>query len=148
MRLMISTGLLLAFAPIAAAQEPVATLVGVASVEDGDGLLFGQVEVRLQGIAAPELNEVMGAESRTGLLQIAAGREVVCRLDGTTAGRSGRPVGVCYVGDIDLGRAQVEAGLARDCPAYSDGRYRDAEMQARFEGRDLSRSYDLPGYCQ
>lgn len=130
-----------------AAQEPVATLTGIAAVEDGDGLLFGRVEVRLQGIAAPELDEAMGAESRAGLIRLAAGRTVVCRLDGTTTGRSGRPVGVCFVGEVDLGRAQVEAGLARDCPAYSRERYREAEFRARSEGRDLSRVYVLPGYC-
>lgn len=30
------------------------TLIGVVEVKDGDGLLFGEVELRLQGIAAPE----------------------------------------------------------------------------------------------
>jgi endonuclease YncB( thermonuclease family) len=131
----------------AMAQEGVATLKGVASVEDGDGLLFGRVEVRLQGIAAPELDEPMGAESRAGLMRLAGGKEVICHLDGTTAGRSGRPVAVCFVGDLELGEALVEAGMARDCPSYSKGRYADAEAKARNAGNDLSRIYDLPAYC-
>lgn len=139
--------ILSALPALSAAQEPVAKLTGIASIEDGDGLLFGRVEVRLQGIAAPELDEAMGAESRAGLMRLAAGREVVCHLDGTTAGRSGRPVGVCFVGEVDLGRAQVEAGLARDCPAFSRERYREAELRARSNGHDLSRVYALPGYC-
>ena len=124
-----------------------ATLTGVATVQDGDGILFGQVEVRLQGIAAPEMRDPMGPESYQGLFDLANGKEVVCHLDGTTAGRSKRPVGVCFVDDIDLGMTQVEAGLARDCPKYSKGRYRDVENSAQQQGRDLSAIYDLPGYC-
>src|SRR5690606_41724824 len=34
--------------------EAVAVLSGIAKVRDGDGVLFGDVQVRLQGIAAPE----------------------------------------------------------------------------------------------
>jgi micrococcal nuclease len=147
MRVLIFAIMSVALAVPAVSQEPIAVLTGVASVEDGDGLLFGQVEVRLQGIAAPELSEEMGAESRAGLLRLAAGREVMCHLDGTTAGRSGRPVGICYVDGVDLGRSQVEAGLALDCPAFSRGRYQDAEDAARAAGRDLSLVYELPGYC-
>ena len=34
---------------------PVASISGtVTSVKDGDGIMFGKVEIRLQGIAAPE----------------------------------------------------------------------------------------------
>jgi endonuclease YncB( thermonuclease family) len=129
----------------APAQESVATLTGIATVQDGDGVLFGQVEVRLQGIAAPEMREPMGRESYLSLVQITEGKEVVCQLDGTTANR--RPVGVCFVGGQDVGRAQVEAGFARDCAAYSKGRYRDSEMKAREAGNDLSHIYELPKYC-
>ncbi|WP_417463248.1 thermonuclease family protein [Kordiimonas sp.] len=129
----------------AAAQESAATLVGIASVQDGDGLLFGQVEVRLQGIAAPEMRQPMGRESYFGLVQLIEGKEVRCELDGTVANR--RPVGVCFIAGRDIGRVQVAAGLARDCAGYSKGRYRDDEIQARTEGKDLSQVYDLPGYC-
>ena len=144
---LVFAALLSALPALSVAQEPVAKLTGIAAVEDGDGLLFGRVEVRLQGIAAPELDDPMGAESRAGLMKLAAGRDVVCHLDGTTAGRSGRPVGVCFVGEVDLGQAQVEAGLARDCPAFSRKRYLEVELRARSKGHDLSRVYALPGYC-
>lgn len=126
-------------------QQTVATLTGVATVQDGDGVLFGKVEVRLQGIAAPELKDSMGRESYLGLADLAEGKDVVCELDGTTANR--RPVGVCYVDGQDIGRQMIVAGLARDCPRYSKGRYRDAEAQAARAGRDLSAVYELPGYC-
>lgn len=74
------------------------------------------------------------------------GRFVVCHLDGTTAGRN-RGAGVCYLGLVEINRRQVEAGFARDCPAYSGGRYAEAERRAREAGRDLSKSYELPSYC-
>lgn len=47
--------------------EPVAMMIGIASVKDGDGLLFGDVELRLQGIAAPELDDKLGRESKEHL---------------------------------------------------------------------------------
>jgi len=139
--------MLISVTPPLQAQEPVATLSGVAAIKDGDGVLFGNVEVRLQGVAAPELDDVMGRESYLGLIALAEGKRVVCELDGTTAGATLRPVGVCFVNDQDIGRAQIEAGLARDCPAFSKGRYRDAEIGAQSSGNNLSKLYDLPSYC-
>jgi micrococcal nuclease len=129
------------------AQDVVATLSGAATVKDGDGLLFGNIEVRLQGIAAPELGDPMGRESYLALVEIAEGKHVVCKLDGTTAGKGIRPVGVCYIDDVDVGRSQVVLGFALDCPAYSNGRYRDEELKARSVGFDLSKVYKRPGYC-
>ncbi len=125
------------------------TLIGVVEVKDGDGLLFGEVELRLQGIAAPEDRRGKvddgGKEATTALKALAQGRTVVCYLDGTTANR--RPVGVCEVDGRDIGQAMVRGGWARDCPAYSKGRYKASEMQARSSGRNLSLIYALPTYC-
>ena len=128
--------------------EPVADLTGVASVKDGDGLLFGSVEVRLQGIAAPELRDPIGQASTENLRRLADGKRVVCYLDGTRAGRSKRPVAVCTVDGRDLGELQVLAGMALDCPRYSKGRYAEAERKALKEGRNLALTYQLPGYCR
>lgn len=139
---------LAAIATGALGMEPVAVISGVAGVQDGDGILFGDVEVRLQGIAAPELGDRFGHESYLALKRLAAGKVVRCELDGTTAGRSKRPVGTCFVGNLDLGRAQIEWGFARDCPRFSKGRYRDAENDAVRSGHDLSSIYKLPGYCE
>lgn len=129
---------------------PVATITGVASVRDGDGILFGDVEIRLQGVAAPEFGshakDPGGLEALRALERLATGREVRCELDGSTARR--RPVGVCFVDGEDLGAALVRAGFARDCPAFSRGRYSDEEAAARRAGHDLSSIYDLPGYCR
>ena len=130
-----------------ASADTVAVITGIASVEDGDGILFGDVEIRLQGIAAPELGDPFGYESYLGLNALASGKEVRCELDGSTAGRSRRPVGICFLDGLDVGLAQVQAGLARDCPSFSKGRYRDAEKEAKDAGNDLSSVYDLPKYC-
>lgn len=140
--------LLAVVAPLAvlpAVAEPVATLSGHASVQDGDGLLFGDVEVRLQGIAAPELSERGGPESHNNLVGLVGNKLVLCELDGTTANR--RPVGVCFVDGQDVGELQVRMGHARDCPRYSKGRYRSAEEAAQSDGMVLSEIYALPAYC-
>lgn len=129
--------------------EPVGEMSGTGQVVDGDGIAIRGIEVRLQGIAAPEDNAHNvapgGPESTANLRHVAEGQHVRCLLDGTTT--RGRPVGVCYVGDLEVNHYQVRTGHARDCPRFSGGRYRNAEAQARSDGRDLSRIYRLPGYC-
>lgn len=140
---------LICFAQAPLAQEPphVATLTGVAAVKDGDGLLFGRVEVRLQGVAAPEQGDAeIGPAATEALREMALGREVTCHLDGTTAS-SNRPVGVCYVDGLDLGAELVRQGVARDCPTFSGGRYADEEHEAQGQGHDLAARYALPDYC-
>lgn len=141
--------LMLGFGGQAYAYETVAVISGVATVADGDGVKFGKVEVRLQGIAAPEDNsrkvEIGGPESTASLRELIEGKFVVCHLDGSTAGQ--RPVGICFVDGVEVNLHQVAAGQARDCPAFSMGRYADAEQAARDVGIDQSQSYDLPEYC-
>ncbi|MEX0758216.1 MAG: hypothetical protein WD100_01430, partial [Tistlia sp.] len=51
-----------------------------------------------------------------------------------------RMIGVCFSAGADIADALVLAGLGRDCPRYSGGRYRSLETT---EGRLL----ELPGYC-
>ena len=125
------------------------TLAGVAAVVDGDGVRLGGVEVRLQGIAAPEDNrrkrEPGGAQSTRHLTSLVEGEKLVCLLDGTVTRR--RPVGICYLNDQDIGALQVAAGHARDCRRFSNGRYAQLEKMAREAGRNLKRIYRLPGYC-
>lgn len=75
------------------------------------------------------------------------GQFVACHLDGSTVGTY-RSADVCYLGFVEINRRKVEAGFARDCPAYSRGRYAASELAARDAGNDLSTSYDLPDYCE
>lgn len=133
-------------ASIDTAELHVARIVGIALVEDGDGILFGKVEIRLQGIAAPELRDPYGNESKSALTELVAGKLASCELDGTVAS-SNRPVGVCFVDGTDVGGEMVRLGFARDCPAFSFGRYDAHERIARAAGRDLSGHYELPTYC-
>jgi endonuclease YncB( thermonuclease family) len=139
------------FRAIAPQPGTVATLTGHATAHDGDDLRFGDVRVRLWGIAAPEdrrgLVQPGGPEARAALAALVAGRRVRCELDGTTAGRSLRPVAVCFAGGVDVAEALVRGGWARDCPAHSGGAYATVEAEARAAGRDLAAGYPLPGYC-
>ena len=102
------------------------------------------------GIAAHEDNdkkrELGGPESTASLRPRLECKLITCALDGTTAS-SNRPVGICLLDDQDIGTYQVRTGHARDCPAFSNGMYRDEELQAREAGQDLSKIYPLPGYC-
>lgn len=128
----------------------VRTISGTARVVDGDGLYVDRIEVRLQGIAAPEdgpQNREPGGQDATAALRLLAeAKPVTCYLDGTET--YGREVGRCVVDGIELGGAMVRAGHARDCPRFSGGDYAAAEREARALGRDLSAIYDLPGYCR
>lgn len=134
----------------ALAFDAAAVLSGYGRAHDGDDIRFGAVRVRLQGVAAPENSaqsvEPHGQEAFENLQRLVEGKLIVCHLDGTTAS-SNRPVGMCFAGGLDLGREQVLGGFARDCPAFSGGRYAEAEAAAREAGNDLSRIYELPNYC-
>ena len=60
--------------------------------------------------------------------ELANGKRVSCELTG--AKTYDRLVGTCYLGDQDIGVAVIAAGLALDCPRYSDGRYAEYEVAA------------------
>ncbi len=110
----------------------------VGKVIDGDTLYVGPAKIRLEGIAAPELDEPLGPEARDFLTVIALGKPARCDL---TSERSfDRQVAVCRIDGQDLGKVMVEAGLARDCPHFSGGRYEPFETEQ-------SRRLPLPGYC-
>ena len=59
-----------------------------------------------------------------------------------------RRVGVCYLEGKDISATVVAAGLARDCPRFSGGRYQQAEAQVAAAGATIGRTYRLPGYCR
>ena len=77
---------------------------------------------------------------------LVAGRALCCRLDG---GRThDRCAGNCDLNGTDVAAELVRAGLARDCPRYSGGRYAAAERQAAGRGATIAETYRLPGYCR
>lgn len=123
---------------VAREQDEPTVLAGQASVIDGDTLRVAGYKVRLQGLAAPELSEAGGHKATAALIQIMKGHRVSCELDGTTS--HDRVVGICYVEGKDVAAELVRRGLARDCPRFSGGRYKELETAS-------ARLLPLPPYC-
>lgn len=145
----IVAGLVLIWVLAAQAQLrcPVATIQGeVANVRDGDTVEIGGMAIRLHGIAAPELEEPGGDDATEAMRAMALGRELRCELNGERSQE--RCVAVCYLHDVDIAEMTVLAGLARDCPRFSGGRYAEAEHQAAVEGARIRRAYPLPEWCR
>ena len=121
-------------------------LAGLGRAIDGDTIVVSGVHVRLQGVAAPELahpglgiaEEPGGQEAAAFMHGLVDGETVICTLTGERT--HGREVGVCYREDRDIGAAVIAAGLARDCPRYSGGRYAGLEPPA-------ARALPFPDYC-
>lgn len=136
MTLTLATFLVALSAVSAAAQD---TLTGtVTHFRDGDTIEVDGTAIRLTGVAAPELGERHGREARRFMLRLVDGKTVRCELNGERS--YDRRIGVCYFNGQDIGAAIIAAGLARDCPRYSRGRYERIET-------DASRRLSLPGYC-
>jgi micrococcal nuclease len=72
------------------------------------------------------------------MVDLTEAQVVVCDL--TQERTHGRRVGWCYRDGRDVAAELIGAGLARDCPRYSGGRYASAEQPA---ARDLP----FPRYC-
>lgn len=117
----------------------------VTHVRDGDTIEVEGLPVRLHGLHAPELRQPGGTEAQAFMAALVRNRPVKCYLTG--AKNRDRVIGVCYVDrdgeDYDLGELMVAAGMARDCPRYSGGRYAEVEGMAR-----PAVPMPLPGYCR
>ena len=117
------------------------TLTGtVSKVRDGDTIEVGKIPIRLNGVSAPELKELLGPKSKAFMTDLVMGKHVGCELDGSKT--HDRFVGICYLDEQDIGASLIANGLALDCPRYSGGRYTEYEI-ARAAAR-----MKLPGYCQ
>ena len=123
------------------------TLRGRAEVLDGDTISVEGVHVRLQGVAAPEIAheglsikaEAGGEDAAAFLRRLVEGQTVVCDLTGERT--DGRQVGVCRLDGRDVAAEVIAAGLARDCPRFSGGRYAGIEPPA-------AKRLPLPAYCE
>ncbi len=115
-------------------------ITGEVRVIDGDTIVVGGQRVRIEGLHAPELHEPFGPEARDFVIALLADDAVRCVPNGRRSYQ--RMVARCFLeGDgRDLAAALVAAGLGRDCPRFSGGRYAAFETPA---GRELG----LPGYC-
>ena len=115
-------------------------------VRDGDTIEVGATAIRLQGVAAPERGTAAGRGATIAMRAMVLGKNLRCELDGSRT--HDRCAGICYLDDDDIGEALIRAGLARDCPRFSDGRYAEAEDAASADGAAIRAVYSLPGYCR
>ena len=114
----------------------------VTSVVDGDTLWVRRsqgdagVEIRLQGIDAPEICQRWGAQSRDGLRKLLLGRRVV--VDERARDAYGRVLARLAVDGRDVGGWLVVNGLAWS-PEFQHRRgvYAELEAQAREARRGL-----------
>lgn len=121
----IETALFLFTSLLIAAPSAAGTLTGAGQAIDGDTIIVGKSQVRLQGVNAPEVDEPFADEALEFMGELVNDKPVVCELDGTVNRK--RVIGICRVDGQDIGAAIIAAGLARDCPRYSKGRYQSIE---------------------
>jgi endonuclease YncB( thermonuclease family) len=115
-----------------------ADLSGVPRVVDGDTLAIGTTKVRLQGIDAPETDQVClnangirwtcGIDARDQLAAHIAGRVISCSSRGIDAYK--RTLAICSLAGEDLNAWMVQQGWALAYVQYSSA-YTHAEKDAR-----------------
>jgi endonuclease YncB( thermonuclease family) len=126
--------------PLAAAGD----LSGYARAADGDTIEINAQRIRLEGIDAPETDQVCldakeqrwtcGITARDKLSSHIAGRIVSCAARGED--RYGRVLATCSVDGEDLNAFMVREGLALDYAKYSREYIRE-EDTAREQGRGM-----------
>ncbi|GIW26254.1 MAG: hypothetical protein KatS3mg075_741 [Meiothermus sp.] len=121
------------------------TVVGRASVVDGDTLEIQGVRVRLWGVDAVESNQTCldaqgkvypcGRRAAFALADFLGQRTVSCTRRDTD--RYGRMVAVCSVADVEVNRWLVEQGWALAYVQYGGGVYLDSQNRARAGKRGI-----------
>ena len=112
----------------------------VTHVRDADTIEVRGVPIRFDGVDAPELDEPGGIEGKKWMVRNYSGKMVRCVLTG--AKTYDRWVGTCYGSKGEnISAGVIAAGLARDCPRYSKGRYKKYETSR-------SRSRPMKPYCR
>jgi endonuclease YncB( thermonuclease family) len=121
-----------------------ADLSGVPRVVDGDTLAIGATRIRLQGIDAPETDQIClnangvrwtcGIDARDQLAAHIANRAISCPSNGTDAYK--RTLVVCSLAGEDLNAWMVQQGWALAYVQYSSV-YRHVEEDARANKRGL-----------
>ena len=95
-----------------------ANFTGVPRIVDGDTLAIGSTKIRLEGIDAPETDQVClnangahwtcGIEARDQLAAHIAGRKITCSSNGVDAYR--RTLAICYLANENLNGWLVQQG--------------------------------------
>jgi endonuclease YncB( thermonuclease family) len=120
-----------------------------AIVKDGGTLQLGDVTYRLDGIDAPELDQMCidehadgwscGAEARDQLSRLIGSRQVRCEDLGLGTTYRKRHIGICTVeGETaSLNQLLVQQGFALNFEPYARGRFRNDEAGAKDNRRGL-----------
>ena len=111
----------------------------VSKVRDGDTLKVGPVAIRLMGVNAPELGEVSGVAARDFMKRLVLAKQIRCEMNGDKS--YDRFVALCFLNGKDIGETLIRAGLALDCPRFSEGRY------SSFEQNKAKNEIRMPKYC-
>ncbi len=115
----------------------------VTHVRDADTIEVNGVPIRLDGVDAPDKGQSGFEEGKQWMIQNYGGRMARCLLTGVKT--YDRWVGTCYSSNGEnISVRVISAGwdvTARDCPRYSEGKYRKYET-AR------SRSVPMKPYCR
>ncbi|WP_299771193.1 thermonuclease family protein [uncultured Tateyamaria sp.] len=112
----------------------------VSHVRDVDTIEVRGLPVRLDGIDGPELDERKGQAGKKWMQRLVLRKPVKCWLTGKKT--HDRWVGTCFLRNgEDIGALAIGAGLARDCPRFSGGKY------AEFETAE-SRAIPSKSYCR
>jgi endonuclease YncB( thermonuclease family) len=120
-----------------------------ATVKDGGTVQLGGVTYRLDGIDAPELDQICidehadnwacGVEARDQLSKLIGGRDVRCEDLGLGTTTKKRHIGICTVeGETaPLNQLVVRQGFALNFEPYARGRFKDDEAGAKDNRRGL-----------
>ena len=121
-----------------------ADLSGLPRIVDGDTLAIGATKVRLEGIDAPETDQVClnasgahwacGIDARDQLAAHIANQDIKCASSGIDAYQ--RTLATCYLADEDLNGWLVQEGWALAYVKYSS-KYIHAEENARTKQRGI-----------
>jgi len=113
-------------------------VIGLPRIVDGDTVVVDAIKIRLQGIDAPETDQLClnhdgerwacGIEARDQLIRRAGDQSWSCNISGVD--RFGRSLAVCNVEGEDINRWMVRQGWALAFIRYSH-EYVDAERSAR-----------------
>ena len=139
---------LLAGVVIAAADPAfIGKLTGpVTKVRDADTIEVARVPVRLQGIAAPELDEPGGLATAGFASNLMLGRDVECRLTGER--NRDRLIGVCFLDGTDLGETLVRAtGWPGSGTPAPHSHSQEDERGKAIDG-DGTRACDIEARCR
>jgi endonuclease YncB( thermonuclease family) len=123
-----------------------ADISGVPRIVDGDTLAVGDIKIRLEGIDAPETDQICldrdskkwrcGIAARDQLAEEVNNRSIDCVPSGLD--RYGRTLAVCRIGNVNLNAWMVREGWALAFVKYSTA-YEGEESAARKAQRGLWR---------